>query len=1107
MKKKPLTLLCAAGGFIPLSLAAQYDTNLIGYWPFENDLIESSGVHAGGLHDGTAIGTIAYGAGPTGFGSGLLLDGTNGVTVNNSRLGEANYATTFDGGVSGAISISFWAKGLPASWSPFIAKRGEVSDGYQVRRLAGSGNGTFTLRDTAGVDDPQGTISIAAGQPVWNHYVATWDGSTRKLYVNGVEDLGVTQTGDTAVTGPGNAVNYWLTFGMRHNNADPATFQNFFNGELDDMAIWNRALSSQEAYQLGLAPLSDILLETDADGDGLFASQEATFGTLDSDTDSDDDGVSDFDEFVKGGDGTTDDDFDMDGLTNLEETSGSENPFGPGETTDWCVADSDGDGINDGDELGSGNGSITNPNNTDTDGDGFSDSAELAESSDPTDPSSVPPITTGLVGYWEFENDLVETSNAHAAGTHDAATTDMFPEVYGTGPTIAVDGVLSDFGSSLNTVADDNGTPVPYGVYVLGSNSSQSGYVNTFDAGIGNEFSVSLWAKGWPARWSPFISKKGEANEGFQIRRQDNTANATFTLHQTAGAIDPIGSEGSSSGQPLWRHYLGTWNGSTGERKLYVDGVLAWTETGDFETGDVGAATAYWLTFGARHNNGDSVVTSGDVNDIFTNVFSGEIDDVAFWHRSLKSTEAAQLAAAPLSFVMTQIDTDQDGLFASQEDAFGTLDTNPDTDGDGVGDLEEFNKGSNGAVDDDPDMDGLVNSQETSGSANPWVGGVNVGTPGTETTDWCAADSDLDGINDGDEISAINGSVTDPNNPDTDGDGFSDGSEVAASTDPLDNQSTPTEWRRDLCGYWKFDGDLTDSEFLGADGVMQGLGTTEVYATGQFGQAIDLTKADEQRVEISGDENYFDSVGGDLTVSAWVQIDAFDQNWQAIISKGDTPTDWRMARYDNTPGAGFVGGAADLPADPASVNPPINDGSWHHIVGVARNGVSSSLWVDGVLVETKTSRLPLISDSVNSVLIGGNPDTAGDAAGAFRTWAGNIDDVAVWKRALTDNEVTTLFYNGNDLQFIIDNDVTPTDPPVVAEVEIAAVYFDVAGDFNVDVTGLNENAAYQMKRSLLLDGTDWVDVGTPFAGLDTNTFIDPDPIDKAFYQIFELIAE
>ncbi len=68
---------------------------------------------------------------------------------------------------------------------------------------------------------------------------------------------------------------------------------------------------------------------------------------------------------------------------------------------------------------------------------------------------------------------------------------------------------------------------------------------------------------------------------------------------------------------------------------------------------------------------------------------------------------------------------------------------------------------------DDQDFDGLTDAQES--------------TLGTHSNN---ADSDGDGISDGDEVNGTNGHVTNPNNADSDGDGVSDGVEATTGTDP-----------------------------------------------------------------------------------------------------------------------------------------------------------------------------------------------------------------------------------------------------------------------------------------------------------------------------------
>ncbi|GAA4128699.1 hypothetical protein GCM10022215_40450 [Nocardioides fonticola] len=119
----------------------------------------------------------------------------------------------------------------------------------------------------------------------------------------------------------------------------------------------------------------------------------------------------------------------------------------------------------------------------------------------------------------------------------------------------------------------------------------------------------------------------------------------------------------------------------------------------------------------------------------------------------------------------TKADTDNDGLSDSQEIKLTGTDPNKaDTDGDGTGDAQE-----------DPDVDGLTNLQEVTGSANSGFGNA--------PTNPLDADSDDGGVGDGAEITA----GTDPNkgsddkaaaSPDTDGDGLTDAEEAVLGTDP-----------------------------------------------------------------------------------------------------------------------------------------------------------------------------------------------------------------------------------------------------------------------------------------------------------------------------------
>ena len=90
-------------------------------------------------------------------------------------------------------------------------------------------------------------------------------------------------------------------------------------------------------------------------------------------------------------------DTDNDGINDGDEVNGTKNPFkndkfdpnGKPGNTNPLNPDTDGDGLTDGDEVtGAKNGGKpTNPNVADTDGDGINDGDEIANGTDPLDPN------------------------------------------------------------------------------------------------------------------------------------------------------------------------------------------------------------------------------------------------------------------------------------------------------------------------------------------------------------------------------------------------------------------------------------------------------------------------------------------------------------------------------------------------------------------------------------------------------------------------------------------------------------------------------------------------------------------------------------------------
>jgi outer membrane protein OmpA-like peptidoglycan-associated protein len=112
-------------------------------------------------------------------------------------------------------------------------------------------------------------------------------------------------------------------------------------------------------------------------------------------------------------------------------------------------------------------------------------------------------------------------------------------------------------------------------------------------------------------------------------------------------------------------------------------------------------------------------------------------------------------------------DKDKDGLGKCDEIKIGTDPNNPDTDGDGLNDGEEFLTYKTNPLQVDTDLDGLSDADEVkSTKTNPLI-----------------ADTDSDGLNDAEELNKYK---TDPLVADTDKEGLNDGYEVVTSrTNPL----------------------------------------------------------------------------------------------------------------------------------------------------------------------------------------------------------------------------------------------------------------------------------------------------------------------------------
>jgi regulation of enolase protein 1 (concanavalin A-like superfamily) len=196
-----------------------------------------------------------------------------------------------------------------------------------------------------------------------------------------------------------------------------------------------------------------------------------------------------------------------------------------------------------------------------------------------------------------------------------------------------------------------------------------------------------------------------------------------------------------------------------------------------------------------------------------------------------------------------------------------------------------------------------------------------------------------------------------------------------------------------LIGWWTFDEGVgrTALDWSGHDnhGAIQ---DNPVWTVGYdgYGGALDFDGIGDY--VNCGNAAIFD-ITEQITVTVWIKVEKFEQEWQGIVTKGDTA--WRIVRDNKTNQVQFA--CDDAAALSGTIN--VNDGQWHHIAGVY-DGSDIFLYVDGS-VDVSDTATGTISTNTYNLLIG-ETERAG---GKGRYWNGLIDDVRIYNKALTQEEI------------------------------------------------------------------------------------------------------
>jgi hypothetical protein len=224
--------------------AETIDPNLVSWWKFD----ETSGITAhdsADSHNGTVVGNSAWTAGQI---NGCLDFDGNGDYVDFGDIDQFEFG-------GNDFTIAFWFK------KEGTHDIGPENSGYGI--MVSKYNWSLG-RQWSFSQAPDGKISFAtfythtSGESItstnsypvdqWVYCAGVRDGPNKYLYLNGIVDVNGPCQG--VLTGRSTKV---LVGAIQ----DPSKYYNFFNGKIDDVRIYNRALSAAEIQQLyneGLNP-------------------------------------------------------------------------------------------------------------------------------------------------------------------------------------------------------------------------------------------------------------------------------------------------------------------------------------------------------------------------------------------------------------------------------------------------------------------------------------------------------------------------------------------------------------------------------------------------------------------------------------------------------------------------------------------------------------------------------------------------------------------------------------------------------------------------------------------------------------------------------------
>ena len=205
-----------------------------------------------------------------------------------------------------------------------------------------------------------------------------------------------------------------------------------------------------------------------------------------------------------------------------------------------------------------------------------------------------------------------------------------------------------------------------------------------------------------------------------------------------------------------------------------------------------------------------------------------------------------------------------------------------------------------------------------------------------------------------------------------------------------------------LVAHWSFDeGAGSSAADSSGNGNTAILAANASWSAGGYvgGSALTVNGDAGSHVRVADAAGLRFAASEDYTVSFWAKLDALPGSWQTMFWKGAQPARYSFSVRHTTNKIRFNAGNRGAINSPNGMTAQV----WYHIVGMQDNSHASKkrrLYVNGIEVASKKSTEP--ADGAGDLFIGSR------RSDDYEAFIGEIDEVRIYNRALTDEEIQTL---------------------------------------------------------------------------------------------------